>query len=402
MNLRWEFGVALRYLWMARKRAHTAFLSLISTLGLAVGVATLLISLALLSGLQGQIKSRLIASSPLLLIEPAGRNTIAEPQEVIAESRRHGMSSIQPTVSGIAWGTSGETGRGQPLRLRSYDEQARPAAEKSFGREWQLPDQDDSIYLTRDAAAGLGIALGDEVTAVAPRTRLTPFGAVPVWKRYVVTRLLPPVLDEESPDGWLPFDEASRLFGTGGLPTSIEIYGGVSESAERVQQKLAARFPDLLVKTWREINLPLFLALRLEKIVMFATISLIIFVAALNLISSLSMMIVEKRPQVGVLRTLGASEQGVLTLFLAVGLLIGLLGTALGNLFGLGLSWIADHYQLISLPGDIYYVSYIPFQIDAADVLGVNVIAITLSILATWYPARIASRLDPIVAIRDE
>src|SRR5438874_4464472 len=135
---------------------------------------------------------------------------------------------------------------------------------------------------------------------------------------------------------------------------------------------------------------------------MFATISLIIFVAALNLISSLSMLILEKRPAVGVLRTLGATERTILTIFLEVGLLIGLTGTLLGNVFGLGFSWAANRYHFIPLPSEIYFVAYLPFTLDPNDVFAVNVIAVLLSVVATWYPARTASRLDPIAAIKEE
>src|SRR5207237_5326605 len=144
----------------------------------------------------------------------------------------------------------------------------------------------------------------------------------------------------EQVDGSLNLRETESLFGTGGKPTSIEMYGDENR-AEEIQGQLASQFPGVQVKTWKEINRPLFLALRLEKIVMFVTISLIIFVAALNLISSLSMLILEKRPSVGVLRTLGATERTILVIFLEVGLLIGLSGTLVGNAFGLGFAWAA-------------------------------------------------------------
>jgi len=219
-------------------------------------------------------------------------------------------------------------------------------------------------------------------------------------KQYRIAQILPPAIDERSPEATLDTTEMDRLFGTNG-PTSIEMYGDAAD-AEAIQQKLASQFPNVQVKTWKEINRPLFLALRLEKVVMFATISLIIFVAALNLISSLSMLILEKRPGVGVLRTLGATEQTILLIFLAVGLLIGIGGTVVGNAFGLGFAWAANHYHLVPLPSDIYFISYLPFTIETSDVTGVNIVAILLSVLATWYPARAASRLDPIVAIREE
>jgi len=379
-----ELRIARRYLWAARKEAHTAFLSLISMLGLAVGVATLLISLALLSGLQGQIKARLIASSPQLLVEPAGGNTIENAAEIEAAARRLGVREIRPMVRGIAWGANQEERRGRPLRLGSS----------------ASPRDPDTIALSRDIAAALGLATGDAITIVAPRTRLTPFGPVPLWKRYRVTQLLVPSTEENAPEATLDLSEMERLFGTTG-PTSIEMRGAASQ-ADTIQQTLAQEFPNVQVKTWKEINRPLFLALRLEKIVMFVTISLIIFVAALNLISSLSMLILEKRPEVGVLRTLGATERMILTLFLAVGLLIGISGTIAGNIIGLGFAWAANRYHLVPLPSDLYFIRFLPFTIERSDVIGVNVVAVALSILATWYPAHAASRLDPMVAIREE
>jgi lipoprotein-releasing system permease protein len=385
-----ETRIARRYLWAARKQAHTAFLSLISMLGLAVGVATLLISLALLSGLQGQIKERLIASSPQILIEPAGSNTIVDASAIAAEGQRLGMREVHAIVSGIAWGANEEERRGRPMRIRSGGQAPSPVP----------PMPVHTVALTRDFAAALGLTTGDSITVIAPRTRLTPFGPTPVWRKYRVAQILALSNEDRDSDAVLDLSEAEWLFGTT-APTSIEMYGDVNR-AEEVQRQLAAQFSNVQVKTWKEINRPLFLALRLEKIVMFATISLIIFVAALNLISSLSMLILEKRPAVGVLRTLGATDRTILSIFLQVGLLIGLTGTLLGNIFGIGLSWAANRYHLVPLPSDIYYIAYLPFHLDASDVIGVNLVAVALSILATWYPARTAARLDPIAAIREE
>ncbi len=363
-----ETRIARRYLWATRKEAHTAFLSAISTLGLAVGVATLLISIALLSGLQGQIKARLIASSPQILIEPSGSNTIDDADAIVAAAKQLGMRDVRPIISGIGYGTNEAGRRGRPMRIQSSNDV-----------------EPEHVILTREYAMSVGVNTGDTITVVAPRMRLTPFGPVPLWRKFTIGRLAPtaPLGETVQADARMGQDGASMLFGTGGKPTSIEMYGNAND-AERIQSALASRFPKAQVKTWKEINRPLFLALRLEKIVMFVTISLIIFVAALNLISSLSMLIMEKRPAVGVLRTLGATEKSILSIFMQVGLLIGLTGTILGNVFGLGLSFAADRYHLIPLPRDIYFVSLL------------------LSVVATWYPARIASRMDPIAAIREE
>ncbi|MFI5302767.1 MAG: ABC transporter permease, partial [Polyangiales bacterium] len=181
-----ETRIARRYLWAARKEAHTAFLSLISVLGLAVGVATLLISLALLSGLQGQIKQRLISASPQILIEPRGANTIDGADAIIEAGKRLGMRDIEPIVSGIAWGANEAQRRGRPMRIVSYPTGRAPDAGLVY---WKRDEP--VIFTTRDFAASLGLDVGEDVTVVAPRTRLTPFGPVPVWKKYRIVRLLP-------------------------------------------------------------------------------------------------------------------------------------------------------------------------------------------------------------------
>jgi lipoprotein-releasing system permease protein len=393
-----ETRIARRYLWASRKQAHTAFLSLISMLGLAVGVATLLISLALLSGLQGQIKERLIASSPQILVEPSGTNSIADAGAIAAAGQRLGMTRVHQVVSGIGWGARSEGG-GRPMRIRSYEPGDEP---ERIGREWKPADASEPrIFLTRDFAAALGLTLGDLVTVVAPRTTLTPFGPVPVWRKYRIVRLAAPSGEDRAADAWLDLGEAESFFNTDGNPTSIEMYGDPA-LADGVQSALRNAFSNVVVKTWKEINRPLFLALRLEKIVMFVTISLIIFVAALNLISSLSMLIMEKRPQVGVLRTMGATERNIRSVFLQVGLFIGLTGTLLGNCIGLGFSFAANRFHLVPLPSRIYFISYLPFRVEMEDVIGVNIVAIVLAILSTWYPARVAARMDPIAAIREE
>jgi lipoprotein-releasing system permease protein len=400
---RWEIAVALRYLLMARKRGHTAFLTVISTLGLAVGVATLLISLALLSGLQGQIKDRLIAATPQILIEPVGSNAIENADEIRDEISRFEGANVRAVISGMAWASDTSGQRGRPLHIRSLElGEAEPAGEPDAPFGARRAPVKTPIYLARDFANAINLFLGDEIIVVNPsRQTLTPFGSVPVYRSYRIERIVRPGVDETAPDARLRFEDASRLFGTAGNPSSIEVYAPLDLASE-IKAKLESRGWNVLVRDWEEINKPLFLALRLEKVVMFVTISLIIFVAALNLVSSVAMLIVEKRPQVGVLRTLGASERSILIVYLAVGLFIGIFGTLLGNIVGLGVSWASDRFRLIPLPQDVYAMAHLPFLIELPEVAAVNVITVVLSILATWYPARLAARLDPIAAIKEE
>ncbi len=265
-----------------------------------------------------------------------------------------------------------------------------------------LPDATRSAYLTRTLAAALRVESNDELVVVGPRTRLTPFGPTPVWRSYRSAFLVSRPRSDQESDVFLGFDEASILFGTNGHPTAIEIWIDDVTRVESVRDQLARSIQGVEVKTWKEINRPLFLALRLEKVVMFATISLIVLVAALNLICSLAMLVVEKRGRIGILRTMGSTGASIRTIFLYVGILIGVAGTVLGNILGLSASWAADHFGLVPFPGDGFLVSHVPFEIDIPEVLAVNAIALCLTAIATWYPAHIASKLDPMTAIREE
>ncbi len=400
--MNYELRIALRYIWTARKQLHTAFLSLISTLGLAVGVATLIVSLALLSGLQGKIKSRLQASTPHLLVEPAGSHTIDDVDSILTACRSV-AKRVDPVVTGIAWASNERAETGRPARIRTIPSADMPPSEPLNETRAASPQPGGTVWMMRSTASALHLGGGDDLVLVGPRTRLTPFGPTPVWRRYRDIRLLDaPVASDQEAEILLTFDDASNLFMTAKKPTAIELWLDDVSRVDDVRATLAARIPSVEIKTWKDINRPLFLALRLEKVVMFATISLIVLVAALNLICSLAMLVVEKRSRVGILRTLGATESSIRRIFLSIGLIIGLGGTVLGNVMGIGASWIADHYGLIPLPGDSFMVSHVPFSIDLPDIIGVNVIAIILSAIATWYPARIASRLDPIAAIREE
>ena len=248
------------------------------------------------------------------------------------------MREVDPIVSGIAWGANDEQRRGRPMRIRSR------------GRS-RAAMRDGDILVTRDFAGRRSRSTSARRSRSSRRARVSRRSVrcrsgASTGSRGIVAR---ETNDEQPADAYLDLAKP-RACSAPAASRRRSKCTATDDRAEEMQAQLARQFPGVQVKTWKEINRPLFLALRLEKIVMFVTISLIIFVAALNLISSLSMLILEKRPSVGVLRTLGATERTILVIFLEVGLLIGLSGTILGNIFGLGLSWAANHYHLVPLP----------------------------------------------------
>lgn len=389
-----ELGVALRFLRMAGRQAHTAFLSIISILGIAVGVATLIISLATLSGLQNQIRDRLRDTTPHLTIEPAEGGWIDQVGELREALGQWPIVELRPTISGTAWASDVGGMHGRPATVTS-----RTSSEIS--NEEEENDGSRRLTLSPSLASVLGVQTGEEVILVSPRTRLTPFGIQPLFRTYEVESVSMMPSNGESPGVVMSFEEASSFFGTEGGPTSIEVRA-TPELGNEIRDTLGAQFPRLRFRSWEDMNRPLFLALRLEKVVMFATISLIVLVAALNLVSSLAMIIVEKKKQVGILSTLGASRRSIGLVFLYLGLFIGLTGTILGDVIGLSFSWAADRWGLVPLPSSVYDATSLPFRIDPADVLGVNAVAIVLAVLTTLYPAWVASSLDPVNAIREE
>lgn len=380
-----ELRLALRFLRMAGKRAHTAFLSLISLLGIAVGVATVIISIALLSGMQEQVRDRLRRETPHLVIEPKAASSIAESEDLLERLEAAGVET-RSIIAGTGWAAPSDGSSGRPVHITSWP-----------GRTEDTPAGNKAL-VSIDLASALDLSEGDELILVSPRTRLTPFGEVPVWQQVEVGRILLSTPTEESSAVIIAFDEASRFFSTAGHPTRIEVRS-TPEDATALAGELGSQYEGLLFRDWEELNRPLFLALKLERVVMFATISLVVLVAALNLVSSLAMTIVEKRKQVGILTTLGATSRSIGLSFLLLGLTVALGGAILGTVLGVGFSVAADTWDLVTLPG---MPEPAPLVVEPSDVVEINLIALLLAAASTLYPAWAATRLTPQEALREE
>lgn len=387
-----ESFVALRYLATSRRSAHVALISTISILGLGVGVAALVLSLSLLSGFQDRIRAQMSDRTPHVVVSPARGDRLADSDlvsRVLASIP--GVVATQPAIEGRGW-LADATGRTMlPVRYRN----AAPGS---------LPDSGDGLPPARIGAvvAGrTGADRGSILRLLSSRTRLSPIGPIPIAISVRVEEIHRSSLVEKSPDVEVPESVARMLSGVASGARSWEARLADPKQADAAAQ--AAR--KLLggayrVQTWRDLNAPLAFALRLEKAVIFATVALVIVVAALNIVSNIALLVVEKKRDLGVLTSMGAGPDALARIYLTLGAAIGGIGTAGGVLFGVGASVILDRYRLVPLPGEVYLLSHVPFTVHPLEVVLVAAFAFATAVLAALLPARAAARLAPGEAVR--
>lgn len=390
----YEVSVALRYLATSRRRAHVALISTISILGLGVGVAALIISLSLLSGFQDRIRAQMVSRSPHLVVSPARGDRLADADLVRrALERTPGVVAANPIIEGRGWLTdaSGRAASLSPARYRSVTE----------GPLRLSGDEAPPARLSSAAAARLGAQRGSLVRILSSRTRLSPVGPIPIAVIVRVAEVRRVSALEKPPDIEVP-EATARLLAA--LPSGAQGYEARlvdPQGADRAARDLAARLPATdRVRTWRELNAPLSLALRLEKAVIFATVALVIVVAALNVVSNIALLVVEKKRDLGVLLSLGATPESLARIYLTLGFLIGAAGTSVGVAVGVGASLLLDRFQIVPLPADVYLLSHVPFAVHPREVVLTALFALATALAAAILPARAASRLAPGEAIR--
>jgi lipoprotein-releasing system permease protein len=253
-------------------------------------------------------------------------------------------------------------------------------------------------------AAELGATVGSVVLVTSPQGELTPFGMVPKYNRFRVVGIFNSgFYDYDSSWAFTRLSDAQRLFGLGDLISVVEFKVDDIYQADQVAKQIEeAAGKGFMATSWMEQNKAIFRALRLERVVTFITIGLIVFVAALNILISLTMMVMEKTRDIAVLMSMGTRKSQVRRVFIAQGLLIGVIGTATGLILGYALSWAGGHYHLLSLAPEVYSIDYVPFAPRAMDGVLVALIAIGISFIATVYPSWSAARILPAEALRYE
>lgn len=404
-----ELQVALRYLLAKRRQVFISVISFVSTLGVTVGVMALVIALALMTGLQGELQARILGSSAhVFVFKPAGITDYrAEVQKLLAVP---GVIGAAPAVMGK--GLVGGIGADNFVAIKGIDASMEPTV-TDIGHsivegslEGLTPATDDDlpgIVLGKDLASAIGGKVGDVVRVLTTNGSLSPMGVMPRQRRFKLIGTFRLGLYEiDAGSGFVDLERGMLLAGTDRVE-HIELKVANIYDAPRIADEIAGDFgAEYVTQDWSDINQQLYSALLLEKIGMGIGIGLIVAVAALNIVASLILLVMEKTRDIAILKTMGASSRSITLIFLLQGTIIGVIGTIVGAASGAALSQFLDRYRIITIPSDIYQVSYLPFKLQTGDFIAVVVGAVVVCFVATLYPSRQAAKLDPAQALRYE
>jgi len=453
--MRFELFIATRYLRAKRRQAFIGVITGISILGVAAGVASLIVALAINNGFRQDLQARLLGSTAhisLLRVESDGMRDWRPLLEKI--SKQPHVVAAAPAIYEQVLISRGPRARGAVLKgmLPQYERKvsdllnsvtlgSATALEQSSAAEpgvasvgtgaspvqagsktrsgttTMIAESADDlagvqqrqaamppIILGKDLAEEIGATVGSVVLVTSPQGELTPFGMVPKYIRFHVAGIFSSgFFDYDSSWAFIRLSDAQQLFGLGDVISVIQfklddIYLA-GDVARALEQTAGHGF---MATSWMEQNKPLFRALRLERVVTFITIGLIVFVAALNILISLIMMVMEKTKDIAVLMSLGTRRKQIRRVFIAQGVLIGVIGTAIGLVLGYAISWAGGHYHFISLSPEVYSIDYVPFAPRLIDGAIVALVSIGISFVATIYPSWSAARILPAEALRYE
>jgi len=465
--MRFEFFIASRYLRAKRRQAFIGIITGISIAGVAAGVASLVVALAINNGFRQDLQQRLLGSTSHISLQRIADHGIKDwPALMERLSHQPHVVAAAPAIFEQVLISSGPRARGAVVKgmipkyerqvgdlLNSVSEGSAAALEadassgKSPGSSDSAaanphvsqnqrdsgppnPEKSDSadeasaapqspdalegvqarlaamppIVLGKEMADGLGAKVGDPVLVTSPQGELTPYGMVPKYTRFRVVGIFNSgFFDYDSGWAFVRLSDSQRLFGLGDLISVIEFKIDDIYRAPEVSRQLEdAAGKGFMTTNWMEQNKALFRALRLERLVTFITIGLIVFVAALNILISLIMMVMEKTKDIAVLMSMGTRKAQVRNVFIAQGVLIGVIGTAIGLVLGYAVAFAGGHYHVISLSPEVYSIDYVPFAPRLADGIWIAIFTLLVSFVATLYPSWSASRILPAEALRYE
>jgi lipoprotein-releasing system permease protein len=416
--MRYEWFIGLRYLKAKRKQTFISIITVISIVGVTVGVMTLIVVLAVMSGFEKTLKEKILGTQAHLVVLKASQQSMDHYEEVLKQVRDvKGVVSAAPFIFNQVMLSSESSVSGVVIKGIDPDQVGKVtelAHNMKAGRLQDLKGGSDSpgVILGAELAKHLGVTLNDAIQVISPLGTITPMGMMPKMKRFrVVGIFYSGMYEYDNTMAYVSLESAQKFFGMGARVTGIEIKTNdiykVKEIGKEIRQKLGFPF---WTKDWMEMNRNLFSALKLEKIAMFIILVLIVLVAAFNIISTLIMVVMEKHKDIAILKSMGAPSKGILRIFIIEGGVIGIVGTVFGTILGLGAAFnlekitgfVENLFGFKILSSDVYYIDKLPSQVNPMDVGLIVITAILISLLATLYPSWRASRLDPAEALRYE
>jgi lipoprotein-releasing system permease protein len=422
--MQFELFIASRYLRAKRRQAVIGVITIISIIGVAAGVASLIIALAINNGFREDLQDRLLSSTSHINLLRVQSDGIRDWQTLLArlEKQPHVVAGA-PAIYEQVLLSRGARAQGGILKgivpqdeskvssiLNTITQGSAAALDAPASGASNSGSSDDvssslpPIILGKDMSDELGASVGSVITVTSPQGELTPFGVVPKYKRFKVAGIFNSgFFDYDSSWAFIRLSDAQRLFDLSDVVSVLEFKVDDIYKAGEIGRQLEAEAGKGFMSTnWMEQNHALFHALRLERMVTFITIGLIVFVAALNILISLIMMVMEKTRDIAVLVSMGAKRRQIRRIFMFQGILIGVIGTVLGLIAGYVISIAAGHYHLVSLSAEVYSIDYVPFAVRIQDGILVAAVAIGVSFVATLYPSWSAASVLPAEALRYE
>jgi lipoprotein-releasing system permease protein len=408
-GLPFELFLGLRYLGARGQRAALSLFVWIGVGGVFLGVAALIVVLAVMTGFQDGIRDRIIAANPHLLVFQAGGKALNEPDAVAGKVRGvRGVRTATPFVlQQVLFTAAGGATHGGLVRGIDFLAPAVKADVRTqlrTGSQAPLADGEGAILLGMELARSLGVVTGDQVTVISPQGAITAVGMVPKMRRYTVAGTVEVGMFEyDSSLAYLALPAAQEFAGLGQGVTGVEVKLVDPFDAKRIGRDIMGRlgYP-YWARDWMDMNRNFFAALQLEKLALFVIVTIIVLVAAFAIIGHLVLLVAEKRKEIGILKAIGASNPSITTVFFTVGMTIGIVGTVAGSVVGLSLIWLQNTFKLIRLAGDVYQIDYLPMKLSTGDFILIVGSTLALSLLATIIPARRAGALAPVDVLRYE